>query len=249
MLKKTKPNFIHGYPSSLSQLSRLKMDLGADSIRPSIISTAAELLHRKDRENITNAFGVIPYDRYAARECGNIAWECDEHNGYHINIDSVVVEFIKNNNPVNPGERGDVVITNLHSYAMPFIRYRLGDVGVPSEDICSCGLELPLMRIIEGRDEDFIALDEQKRISPMMVTCTLDHVPGLKQFRVIQEELNSLFVLLAKGKGFNSDTVNQVKWELKTILGEYMHIRCEVVEDIPRETSGKVRSVISKISS
>ncbi len=247
ILKITRPDFIHGYPSSLSQIARLMLDSRTNGIRPSIVSTAAELLHRKDRELIAMAFGVDPYDRYAARECGNIAWECDEHHGYHMNIDTLVVEFIKDGRPVEPGQRGDVVVTNLHSYAMPFIRYRIGDVGVPSDKACKCGMELPMMEIIEGRDEDFIVLRGGRSVSPMIVTGTLDHIPGIKQFRVIQEDLCSLAAVVAKGKNFGPDTVDRVGRELKGILGENIDIRCQAVEDIPRDPSGKVRAVISRL--
>ena len=247
LLKDEKPDFIHGYPSSLSQIAKIILDGGINGIRASVVSTAAELLHKKDREIIATAFKVNPYDRYAARECGSIAWECDEHNGYHINIDNIVVEFLKDGRPVDLGERGDVVVTNLHSYAMPFIRYRIGDVAVPSDKECPCGIELPLMEIIEGRDEDFISLRDGRKISPMMVTGTLDHIPGLRQFRVIQEDMDLLHAVLAKGEGFGPDTVHRVEKELKTIMYEEMDIRCEVVDDIPREPSGKVRAVISRL--
>jgi phenylacetate-CoA ligase len=248
VLKDKMPDFIHGYPSSLSQIAKFILDFGIEGVRPHIISTSAELLHQKDRQLIDSAFGAVIYDRYAARECGNIAWECNEHKGYHINIDSIVVEFLKDGRPVDPGERGDVVVTNLHSYAMPFIRYRIGDVAVPSYKECPCGIKLPLMEIIEGRDEDFIVLKNGKKISPMMVTCTLDHIPGLRQFRVIQEDVGLLIAVLAKGEGFGADTVHRVEKQLKTILDEEMDIKCELVDNIPREPSGKVRAVVSRLS-
>jgi len=248
VLKGEKPDFIHGYPSSLRQVAEFISDSKIDEIKPHIISTAAELLHPKDRQFITSVLGAPVYDRYAARECGNIAWECNEHNGYHINIDSLVVEFLKDGRPVDPGEKGDVVITNLHSYAMPFIRYKIGDIGVLSDKMCPCGIELPLMDVIEGRDEDFILLKDGKKISPMMVTGTLDHIPGIKQFRVVQEGINSVLVVITKGKDFQSHTVTQVEKDLKGLFGWDMDVRCQVVDGISRESSGKVRTVISRLS-
>lgn len=248
ILKHNKPDFIHGYPSSLKLIAGHILESGENGFRPKLVSTAAELLDKKGREQIENAFGVKVYDRYAASEARNIAWECEEHNGYHINIDSLVVEFIKDGREAKSGERGDIVITNLHSYAMPFIRYKIGDVGIPSERVCQCGIEFPLMEIMEGRDEDFILLKGGKIISPMMITGTLDHVPGIKQFRVIQENIDTILVVLARGEGFNSDTILTAEKALKDILSEDIKIRCEAVEDIPRESSGKVRAVISKVN-
>ncbi|MBI5575774.1 MAG: phenylacetate--CoA ligase family protein [Deltaproteobacteria bacterium] len=249
MLADARPDFIHGYPSSLGQVARLVAERGPrNGIRPAVVSTAAEVLHAKDRKRIAAAFGVMPFDRYAARECGNIAWECEKHNGYHINVDTLVVEFVKDNRHVMPGQRGDVVITNLHSYAMPFIRYRIGDLGVPSDKTCGCGRALPLMEIIEGRDEDFIVLKGGRRISPMMVTGTLDHIPGIRQFRVIQENADSVVAWISAGKGFKPDTAVRVEEKLKEILGNGIGIVCREVDDIPREPSGKVRAVISRLS-
>jgi len=246
-LKDHKPDFIHSYPSSLDQIAEIILTEGEKKIKPVLISTAAELLDKKCREHITKAFGVMPYDRYAARECGNIAWECDEHNGYHINIDTLVVEFVRNGKSAMPGESGDIVVSNLHSYAMPFIRYKIGDIGISSARTCPCGIQLPLMEIVEGRDEDFVLLKGGTTISPMVLTGTLDHIPGVKQFKVIQESIDTIQVDLARGKDFNSDTVNQAKDALMNILGKDMKIICRDVDDIPRESSGKVRAVISKI--
>jgi phenylacetate-CoA ligase len=248
ILDEYRPDFIHGYPSSIVLISKLIIEKGYKCPRPLMVSTAAELLDIKNRELINSAFGVNLYDRYAARECGNIAWECDVHNGYHINADTIVAEFIKDGRPAKPGERGDIVITNLHSYAMPFIRYKIGDVGKPSERMCLCGIELPLMEIIEGRDEDFLLLKSGKMVSPMMVTGILDHIPGIRQFRIVQENVERVVATIARGEGFTPDTVTEVERGLKDTLGKDITIRCEVVDNISRDVSGKVRAVISKVS-
>ncbi len=247
ILRQERPDFIHGYPSNLKLIASRLLERGENGLRFKLVSTAAELLDTKGRRMINSVFGGSLYDRYAASEARNIAWECDEHNGYHINIDSLVVEFIRDERNARPGERGDIVITNLHSYAMPFIRYKIGDVGIPSERACPCGIEFPLMEIMEGRDEDFILLKGWKIISPMMITGTLDHVHGIKQFRVIQEDIDTVSAVLARGEGFNSDTIFKAEKALKGILGDDIKIRCEAVEDIHREASGKVRAVISKV--
>ena len=249
ILREARPDFIHGYPSSLKLIAEHIIESRENGLRPKLVSTAAELLDKKGRGLIENAFGVKIYDRYAASEARNIAWECDEHNGYHINIDTLVVEFLKDGKNAAEEERGDTVITNLYSYAMPFIRYRIGDIGIPSERKCPCGIELPLMEIIEGRDEDFIVLKSGRVVSPMMVTGTLDHVPGIKQFRVVQEDMGTLTVTIAIEEGFDSNSIEgKVESALSAVVGSGMAIFCKVVADIPREPSGKVRAVISKVT-
>jgi phenylacetate-CoA ligase len=248
MLRTIRPDFIHGYPSSLALMGSVILEKGISDLKPRMVSTAAELLHKKEREIINAAFGVNLYDRYAARECGNIAWECDRHNGYHVNTDTMVVETVRDSKPAEPGERGEVIVTNLHSYAMPFIRYRIGDIGIMSDQECACGVETPMMFAIEGRDEDFITLNDGRKISPMMITGTLDHVPGIRQFRVIQESMEEIIVLLAKGEGFMTETLQRAETGLRRILDAGINIKCHVLDDIPRESNGKVRAVISKVS-
>ncbi|MBI5410261.1 MAG: phenylacetate--CoA ligase family protein [Nitrospirae bacterium] len=246
-LRRIQPDFIHGYPSSLALIARLMLEKGTKDVRPRLVSTSAELLHQKQRETINAAFGISLYDRYAARECGNIAWECDRHDGYHINIDTSVVEIIRDDKPAGYGEPGDVIVTNLHSYAMPFIRYKIGDIGALSDRTCPCGVETPLMRTVEGRDEDFIILKDGRLISPMMVTGTLDYVPGIRQFRVVQESMDVVTALLAKGDGFAPETVDKAKESLREIFGSGIEIRCSAVEELPGENNGKVRAVLSKV--
>ena len=82
----------------------------------------------------------------------------------------------------------------------------------------------------------------------MILTCTLDHVPGIKQFRVVQEDLESLVVTVARGAGFGADTTQLVEKELREILGGDIGLKCHVADRIPREASGKVRAVISRLS-
>ncbi|RJQ51132.1 MAG: phenylacetate--CoA ligase family protein [Nitrospiraceae bacterium] len=246
-LRRIQPDLIHGYPSSLALIALRMLEKGIKDVKPRLVSTSAELLHQKQRERINAAFGISLYDRYAARECGNIAWECDRHDGYHINIDTAVVEIVRDGKPAGYGETGDVIVTNLHSYGMPFIRYRIGDIGSVSDRACSCGVEMPLMRTVEGRDEDFIILKDGRLMSPMMVTGTLDYVPGIRQFRVVQESMDVIDVFLAKGDGFAPGAVDKAQESLREIFGSGVELRCSAVEDIPRESNGKVRAVVSKV--
>ena len=187
-------------------------------------------------------------DTYATIESGLIAWECSEHYGYHINIDSVVLEFLENGKSVQPGKRGNVVITNLHSYAMPIIRYELGDVCIPSGDVCPCGSELPLMLIVEGRVDDMIYTATGKVVSPNSITNVMEAVDGISQFRVIQETEEKLLTLIVKGRGFSSNTPKIAQQLLKKLVGEEMEVNIQLVDGIPMEHTGKIRSVISNVT-
>lgn len=242
------PDYIHGYPLSLAIIADEMLKKGINDISPRMVCTGAELVSKKTREIINSAFGVNMVDTYATIESGLIAWECHAHRGYHINIDSVVLEFLSNGRQALPGEQGKVVVTNLHSYAMPIIRYELGDVCVPSDDVCSCGSELPLMSIVEGRVDDMICTSSGKVISPNSITNAMEAVKGISQFRVIQEKKDLLLAQIVKGRGFSSDTPRMTQQLLKELVGGEMEVRIQMVDDIPREHTGKIRAVISKMS-
>lgn len=247
MLRDYEPDFIHGYPMSLVLIANKLLEERIDGILPRMVCTGAELVSKRTRETINSAFRVNMVDTYATIESGLIAWECQAHRGYHINIDSVVLEFLCNGRPASPGERGKVVVTNLHSYAMPIIRYELGDVCISCNDMCTCGIELPLMSIVEGRVDDMIYSPTGKVISPNSITNAMEAVEGISQFRVIQETEDILLVQLVQGKLFSSDTSNTAQRLLKELAGESMEVKVQIVNEIPKEHSGKIRAVISKV--
>ncbi|MBN2034242.1 MAG: phenylacetate--CoA ligase family protein, partial [Deltaproteobacteria bacterium] len=139
-LKIVSPDALWGYPSAIKLLAKTIDQNNIQGISPRLIFTSSELLDQETRTLINSVFNVNLVDVYAAWEAGCMAWECSEHAGYHINMDQVLMEFIdENGDSVKRGERGKVVITNLHSYAMPIIRYELGDYAVPTYETCPCG--------------------------------------------------------------------------------------------------------------
>ncbi len=248
MLRNYRPDYIHGYAVSLGVVAREIIRRGIRDIAPRGVCTGAELVSRRTREIINTAFQVDMVDTYATIESGVIAFECSAHRGYHINMDGVVVEFLKDGKRAQPGERGRVVITNLQSFAMPIIRYELGDVCVPSADSCPCGRALPLMSVVEGRVDDLVRTPSGKIISPNSITNTLEALEGINEFRVVQKSLDSMDVQLVKGRGFTMKVPNEVRQLLCELVGSDVAIHVVVVEQIPAEYTGKIRSVISLLA-
>jgi phenylacetate-CoA ligase len=242
-----RPHFIHGYPQSLAIIADELLKRGIDSVSPAMVCTGAELVGQKTREKINAAFGVEMADSYATIESGMIAWQCKVLKGYHINVDNLVLEFLHNGKPVQPGEPGRVVVTNLHSYAMPIIRYELGDVCTPSDSLCSCGIQLPLMSVVEGRVDDLVKTPSGKMISPNSITNVMEAVDGIGQFRVIQERKDLMVIEIVEGAGFSKNTPLRVQDLLRELVGHDMYIEVQMVSEISKEHTGKIRSVISKV--
>jgi phenylacetate-CoA ligase len=113
--------------------------------------TRSEVLDYPTRKLINDSLGVDVFDGYSAREVGPIAWECPTHSGYHINIDSIVLEILRDGEPISGDETGEVHVTCLWRSATPVIRYRLGDIVTSFDDKCPCGRGLPLLKNIQGR--------------------------------------------------------------------------------------------------
>lgn len=245
-LKKLQPDIIKGYSSALTILTGVCTV--AHEIRPHLIFTGAEFLDSRSRALINSAFGADVLDNYGCREFGLLAWECSEHSGYHINLENVFMELVKNGESVGTGERGRIVCTGLANYAMPLIRYDLGDVGTLFEGHCPCGRPLPLMKIIEGRMDDFLIALDGRIVSPTVIfPYPFENIEMIRQFRIVQERQDKLTIQLAMKKGFYNEAIvfEKAKKRLQRLFGEEMQVEFQILEEIPRDESGKLRKTVS----
>ncbi|UCE29508.1 MAG: phenylacetate--CoA ligase family protein [Candidatus Bathyarchaeota archaeon] len=241
------PDVIEGYPSTLWLIANTVQDKQIEGINPRIVCCTAELLPQDVRKKINSAFEVELFDQYGSVEFGTFAWECQEHNGYHMDIESVVVEFLRNGENVSPEEKGEIVVSGLFNLAMPLIRYSLGDIGRFSTERCSCGRGLPLMKIIDGRTDDFLVLPSGTIISPRNINL-LEYVDGIAAYRIVQKERDKLEVQVVADSGFSPETISRTRDRiLRGCLGEDIEINVEIVDEIPRDISGKMRSVVSEV--
>lgn len=246
-LAQLKPHVIEGYTSTLKMLAVAKKELDVRNIHPKFMISYAEVLDPSTRHFIESAFDTDLIDMYGAHECRTIAWECREHMGYHINADALVLEFLKDGEQVNPGERGKVVITNLFSYAMPFIRYELGDIAIPLDECCSCGCTLPMLEIVEGKMLDFIVLPNGNVISPHILKKELGLRPEIRMFKVVQKDHYNIEVFLVKGPDFSEDVTKSLKFGLYRILGKEANISISYVDEIPMTPGGKFKVIESMV--
>jgi phenylacetate-CoA ligase len=245
-IRELRPDVIYSYASCLRVLAeQLRADSG-ELPRPKMLISAAELLDADTRTLLRDTFGVEPVDFYGSMEFGWIAWQCPERGAFHVNSDCLIVECLRDGKPVPPGEEGEMVVTSLHSDAAPLIRYATGDVGVLSDGWCACGRSLPLISTVSGRLADCIVLPGGRTFSPYFVTCALNHIPGMRQFQVIQEADGGIRVRLAVPKE------DQVRPEIVSsaicqALGADVPVHVEPAESLPPEPNGKFRVVKSLV--
>lgn len=248
ILTRDRPRKLFGYASALYLLARYlqRHDRapGPDSLR--VAFTTAEPLYDFQREAIRSAFGCPAAVEYGSRDAGLIANECPE-GGLHIAAEGILVETLPTGATAEAQPRGEIVVTNAYSFAMPIIRYRTGDVGTLVEDACRCGRALPRLGTVEGRRTDFLVTPEGRVMHALAAIYVLREIAGLREFQLIQERVDLVRVALVPDEGFASETPAQVAASLRRLLGGAVAVEVEIAAEIPRAASGKHRYVISKV--
>jgi len=247
VLKSLKPDVIEGYTTYIWLLAKAIREKRAEYFRPRIVITTAELLTKDARDFINETFGLELFDQFGGAEIGRSAWECQEHVGYHMDVDALAMEFVKGNEHVAPGERGRLLYTSLYNYAMPLIRYDVGDVCVPMAELCPCGRGLPLLKIIEGRMDDLLTSSTGELVSPTLLLILMKETPGIAAFRILQETKTKLRVQIVKDENFSNKTPLEIRKGIQRILGEDVEVEINEVEEMPKDKSGKLRAITSKV--
>lgn len=250
-IRRFKPLHVFGYPSSIYLLCKFakKKNLTLDDLGIKVIFCTAERLYDYQRKFISEIFSAPVANGYGGRDAGFIAHECS-HGGMHITAENVIVETIDHKgNPLPPGKRGEIVITHLESHDFPFVRYRTGDIGILSEDACSCGRGLPLLKDIEGRSTDFILTPEGKILHGLALIYILREIPGIQEFKIVQEKPDSFKVYIVKDDAFLHGYESLIYNGFQKTLGFGAVIDFEYVSKIEAEKSGKFRYVESKVPS
>ncbi|MFC1603513.1 phenylacetate--CoA ligase family protein [Planctomycetota bacterium] len=244
-INEIRPDVIECYPSVLNLITQ-SCEKGNLSFRPKVIFTTSELLLPAWRDNIVRFFDCDVRDMYGSTEFYRLAWECEKHEGYHLDIDTHVIEFLDSqDNPVQAGD-GYIIVTGLYNYAMPLVRYKIGDIARLKEGKCSCGRSLPLIDSIQGREDDYIKLPSGKTISPRRINL-LDSVEGIKEYVTVQVRRDLIKVQAVKNQGYREDIIDSIKSRIREgCLDEPIEIRVELVGKI-RRNAGKIRTVISLV--
>ena len=239
---------LFGHAHSLYLFALFVRSRGLKGIVPKGIISTAMVLMETERAVIESVLEAKVFNRYGCEELSLIASECEFHNGLHVNLDMLVVEVLKDGRPANPGEAGEVVVTDLYNYGMPFIRYRVGDVAVPSDRKCACGRGFPLLERVEGRTADYVVTPNGSLISGISLTENLATlVPGLEQMQIVQEAVDFLRLRIVPGEQFGDESFRAIETLIRKRFGPTMRHECELVEAIACEPSGKFRFVISKV--
>ena len=246
-IRSVKPRMLFGYPSALTHIAKhaQKRGLPMTALGIKVAFVTSERLYDDQRSIISSVFGCPVANGYGGRDAGFIAHECPSGN-MHLTTDGLVVEIVDAEGHVQPpGVQGEIVVTHMHTNDFPFIRYRTGDIGVIGSAPCKCGRGLPLLQDIQGRSTDFVVASDGTVMHGLSLIYVLRDLAGIRSFKVVQESRVLTRVLLVVDEQFAPQTIAQIVSDFKKRLGDGVSIVVDLVEDIPSESSGKFRYVIS----
>ena len=247
-INRARPQGMVGYTSAVYHLAEFIKKSGRACVKIPAIITAAEKVFPHQRVLIEEVFGGKVFNSYGSREFMLIGMECEKHEGLHLNIENLVVEILKDGEPVGPGETGEVVVTDLHNYGFPFIRYSLGDLAIAGTRACGCGRGLPLIKDVEGRLLDVIRTQKGTIVPGEFFPHLMKEFNEVHQFQVIQKELNSLELKMVCREPLDSERTRFLNGALIKVFGDELRIDIQYVDFIPLTASGKFRVTISEVT-
>lgn len=251
-LNRYRPKVIVAYPEALFRLANFIREAELElTFRPEAIITGAEQIFDTQREVIEDVFKTKIFNSYGSREFMLMAMECPEHNGLHLSAENILLEIVgADGQPVAPGEPGEIVVTDLQNYGMPFIRYKIGDMAIQGhpDHLCPCGRGLPLINEVTGRTLDMIRLVNGNELSGEFFVRFVGNKPGVCQFRVTQETLTEITIDLVVDQLFTDAVFRTMENDLREVLGTDLKIVFNRVDQLQPSPTGKFRVTVSKIA-
>jgi phenylacetate-CoA ligase len=250
-VERYQPVLLDGYAESFNLLARyLKSRPGRIGVTPKGIISSAQSLPDESRRIIEEAFGCRVFDKYGAREFSGIAYECDAHEGHHVVGEGYIVEVLKDGRPAAPGEVGEVVVTDLNNYCLPFIRYRIGDLAqaIDPDEECPCGRGLPRIGKIEGRVQSIIIGTKGRYVPGTFFAHLLkDYDQAVRQFQIVQSEPGAITFKVVRGQRYSDEAMREILAKLHHYLGEDMKIVLDFVDQIEMVRTGKRLATVSTL--
>lgn len=243
-----KPDLLHGFGSALEMVYGHQRAGGAGFHRPRVVTYSSDALSPAARRVIEEENGVPVFGTYQAIEALKIAFECDRHRGYHLNVDLYPVRVVDaEGRAVADGETGEVVVSNLVNRATVLLNYRIGDLAAILPEPCGCGRSLPLLSFLEGRSDDVIALPSGRVVHPQALRSTFIVETEIARYQVVQEEPARFVVAVVASSGADRSGLRErIVAGLGERLVDPVTIEVAFVAAIARAPSGKIRPIISK---
>ena len=250
-LRREDPHYLLSYPSAIAALAEYFLERGETLANLREVRFFGEVVEPRARQVCREAWGVPTTDAYSSEEFGYLALQCPEHEHYHVQSENVLIEILDDNDqPCQPGEIGRVIVTSLHNFAMPLLRYEIGDyaeVGRP----CDCGRGLPVLNQVIGRQRNMFVLPGGQTRWPQIdaqdIAGAFDELPPITKFQLVQKTVERLEANLVVARPLTVQEENTIRAYLQRGLGYEFEVGFHYMDDIPRSPRGKFEEFRSEV--
>lgn len=249
-LSEFRADHYHGYGSQLARLFQHLFDNGASFPLPRAVTYTSDDMPAAVRHAITERLGIPVFSLYGAVEALNMGFACGEGEGFHLNVDLYPIRIVDEaGRTLPPGESGSVVVSNLESRGTVLLNYRIGDRARMLEGPCPCGRTLPRLGGLEGRDDEWIARADGRRVHGQAVrTLFTYHDDRVWRYRVVQEELDRFSATIVTARGVDRGVlVEDVVRLFRNRFGENTQVDVAFADKLERTSGGKIRPFVSRV--
>jgi phenylacetate-CoA ligase len=245
-LARTDPHYLRGYPTNLLSLARhcARHGVQLPNLRQCI--AFGELLQPEVREACRDTWGVEIADTYSSQEIGYIALQAPGHEHHLVQAEFALVEVLdRHGRPCGPGEVGRVVVTGLHNFAMPLLRYDIGDyaeVGGP----CPSGRGLPVLTRIMGRQRNMLVDRAGNEYWPAFGVRSMIAIAPIRQFQLAQVAVDKVEARLVPERPLRADEQAELRAHLAARMPASVTVELKLLEDIPRTAGGKYEDFVNE---
>jgi phenylacetate-CoA ligase len=249
-IRKHRPVLLDGYAESLNFLAAyVRANGSASGLTPQAVMSSAQTLPTSVRREIERELGARVFDKYGSREFSGIAYQCEAGGAFHVMDESYVVEILVDGRPAQPGEVGEVVVTDLNNFSVPLIRYRIGDlaVAVDQTQSCPCGRTLSRIGEIQGRTQAIVhCADGTWLPGTFFAHFFKEYDYAVRFFQVVQDQPGAFALRVVKGPQYSDEAFERLLAELREYVGDTT-IDVQFVNEIPLVRTGKRSPVVSNV--
>ncbi len=246
-----RPEVVMGWPTVLAEVAPRWKEFAAADPHPfdvRFVITGGEVCSPAARRDIRAGFNAPVRDMYGAHEFSLVACECPVTGAYHLSDETLYAEVLRDGKPVQPGESGEMIVTALHSFAMPFIRYRLGDDVVQGESTCGCGLPFSTIRSVRGRSADYLKLPKGKLVHPQDIAREAHMAaPWIRQLQVVQDQIGRFELLVVPHREPSAEEIVAIRTAVVFLLEPEVEFTVRIVSEISGRPDSKFRVYKSNI--
>lgn len=250
-LSASRPDVLIGYASVVHKLAQQRSELSGSWSGPRVIFVGGEMLSSPMRSSIEKAFRCRVVECYASIEFHLLASQCPESERLHVVDDSVVLEILRDGGPVEPGGVGEVVVTGLHGYTAPLIRYRVGDLAVRGPSPCPCGAPFSTLEQIRGRSMEYFSTADGDPVHYWTASRHLFAEISHLDFRpqIVQHTPLRIEVRLSLDQPLDDSRLEEIARRGRQVFGSAMQVDVAQVDEIPCTPSGKLMKAVNLVES